>query len=128
MASYETERSPVLGNVETPLEGEMGILVVVDEAGEGVVVAAGKNAVWGLLLLNYRWGMSVSGTACTGVRIGPYTSSCREAACRCWARSYPVVSVSKTSTLVNEDGRTVELTIISLSLLTLMPLRLTTWT
>lgn len=35
---------PVLGNVEAPLKLEVGDLVVVDEAGDGVVVATGKHA------------------------------------------------------------------------------------
>ena len=43
---------PVLGNVEAPLELEMLLLVVIHEARDGVVVAAGEHAAGGLLLLD----------------------------------------------------------------------------
>ena len=36
--------SPILGNVERPLEQEVGVVVVVEELGHGVVVAAGQHA------------------------------------------------------------------------------------
>jgi hypothetical protein len=35
---------PVLGNVEAPLELQVRLLVVVDEAGDGVVVATSEHA------------------------------------------------------------------------------------
>lgn len=35
---------PILGNVERPLEQEVGVVVVVEELGHGVVVAAGQHA------------------------------------------------------------------------------------
>ena len=41
---------PVLGNVEAPLELEMDLAIVIDEAGEGVVAAAGEHTGGGLLL------------------------------------------------------------------------------
>lgn len=43
---------PILGNVEGPLELKMGLLVVVDKAGNGVVVAAGEHTRGRLLLLD----------------------------------------------------------------------------
>ena len=35
---------PVLGDVEAPLELEVLLLVIIDEAGDGVVVATGEHA------------------------------------------------------------------------------------
>lgn len=35
---------PVLLDVERPLELEMGVVVVVDEFGHGIIVAAGQHA------------------------------------------------------------------------------------
>lgn len=43
---------PVLADVEAPLELEMGLLVVIDEAGHGVVMAAREHAGGSLLLLD----------------------------------------------------------------------------
>ena len=45
---------PVLGNVETPLKLEMLLLIVVHEAGDGVVVTTGEHAAGGLLLLDWK--------------------------------------------------------------------------
>ena len=42
--------SPVLSNVEAPLELEMSLLVVIDEARVGRVMAAGEHAAGGLFL------------------------------------------------------------------------------
>ena len=47
-------RLPFLGDVEAPLELEVLLLVVVNEAGDGVVVAAGEHAGWRLLLLDWQ--------------------------------------------------------------------------
>ena len=35
---------PIFGNVERPLEQEMGVVVVVEELGHGIVVSAGQHA------------------------------------------------------------------------------------
>lgn len=43
---------PVLGNVETPLEPEMLLLIVIHEAREGVVVSTGEHTRGSLLLLD----------------------------------------------------------------------------
>lgn len=43
---------PVLGNVETPLKLEMLLLIVVNEARDGVVVASSEHAARSLLLLD----------------------------------------------------------------------------
>ena len=43
---------PVLGDVKAPLKVEMGLLVVVDKARNGIVVATGKHAGGGLFLLD----------------------------------------------------------------------------
>ena len=45
---------PVLGNVETPLEPEMLLLIVIHEARDGVVVATGEHAGGSLLLLDLK--------------------------------------------------------------------------
>ena len=39
-----SEELPVLGNVKGPLELEMGVVVVIHELGDGVVVATGDHA------------------------------------------------------------------------------------
>jgi hypothetical protein len=44
---------PVLGNVEGPLELEMVLLVVVDEARDGIVMASSKHARGCVFLLDY---------------------------------------------------------------------------
>lgn len=44
---------PVLGNVEAPLELEMSLLVVVDKAGDGIIVATSEHSRRGFLLLDY---------------------------------------------------------------------------
>lgn len=51
---------PVLGDVETPLELEMLLLIVVHEARDGVVVTTSKHAARCLLLLD--WSESVAGS------------------------------------------------------------------
>lgn len=43
---------PVLGDVEGPLEVEVGVVVVVDELGYSVVVATGDHARRGFLGVN----------------------------------------------------------------------------
>jgi hypothetical protein len=45
--------SPILCDVEAPLEPEVLLLVVVDEGGDGVVVAAGKEAGGCIFLVDY---------------------------------------------------------------------------
>ena len=45
---------PVLTDVEAPLELEMGLLVVINKARDGVVVAAGEHAGGSIFLLDYR--------------------------------------------------------------------------
>ena len=49
---------PVLGDVEAPLELEMRLLVVIDEARIGGVVATGKHAAGGLLLGDWFLGLA----------------------------------------------------------------------
>ena len=51
-------RLPVFGNVEGPLEGEMCLMVIIDEGGDRSVVATGNHARWCVLLSDYK---SVSG-------------------------------------------------------------------
>ena len=55
----EGSRLPLLADVEAPLKREVRLLVVVDEAGDGVVVAAGEHAGRSLLLLDC-WGRIIS--------------------------------------------------------------------
>lgn len=50
----EFRRLPVLGDVEGPFEEEVGVVVIVDELGHGVVVAAGDHARGGLLLVDWK--------------------------------------------------------------------------
>lgn len=45
---------PLLGDVESPLKQEMGVVVVVEELGDGVVVAAGDHAGGSLLLVDWK--------------------------------------------------------------------------
>jgi hypothetical protein len=49
---------PVLGDVEAPLELEMCLLVVIDEARVGRVMAAGKHAAGGLFLGDWFSGLA----------------------------------------------------------------------
>lgn len=58
---------PVLGNVETPLEPEMLLLIIIHEAREGVVVSTGEHTGGGLLLLDL--GMVSTATKSGGVRM-----------------------------------------------------------
>lgn len=60
MGTYRvvSAKLPVLGNVEGPLEGQMGLLVVVDEVGSGIVVAASQHARGGILLLDCKRGQN----------------------------------------------------------------------
>lgn len=51
---------PVLANVEAPLEMEMSLLVVIDEAGDGVVVTAREHAGGSLLFLDCTRGVLVA--------------------------------------------------------------------
>ena len=53
MPKAEARDLPVLGDVKAPLEREVSLLVVVNKAGQSVVVAAGKHATWGFLLVDY---------------------------------------------------------------------------
>lgn len=56
MAIFMTEDEilPVLGNVEAPFKLEVLLPVVVDKAGNGIVVAAGEDAAGGFFLLDCR--------------------------------------------------------------------------
>lgn len=46
------ENLPVLADIETPLKLKVLLLIVVNEAGDGVVVATGEHAGRSLLLLD----------------------------------------------------------------------------
>lgn len=49
----EGTRLPVLSDVKAPLELKVGFLVVVDEAGDGVVVTPSEHTRRSFLLLDY---------------------------------------------------------------------------
>lgn len=51
---------PFLGNVKAPLKAEMLLPVIIDEAGNGIVVAAGEYTRRGFLFLDCIEGVSVS--------------------------------------------------------------------
>jgi hypothetical protein len=44
---------PILCNVERPFEQEMGLVVVVDELGDSVVVSSGEHSGGGLFGVDY---------------------------------------------------------------------------
>ena len=44
---------PVLADIEAPLEQEMGLLVIINEARDSVVVTAGEHAGGSIFLLDY---------------------------------------------------------------------------
>ena len=50
---------PVLADIEAPLEQEMGLLVIINESRDSVVVTAGEHAGGSIFLLDYT-GHSVS--------------------------------------------------------------------
>ena len=45
--------SPVLGDVERPLELQVLVLVIIHEGGDGGVVTASEHASWSILLGDY---------------------------------------------------------------------------
>lgn len=45
-------RLPVLGDVEGPLEEEVGVVIIIEELGDSVVVAAGNHARGSLLFVD----------------------------------------------------------------------------
>ena len=59
LAVWEMTGLPVLADIEAPLELEMSLLVVVNKAGDGVVVSASEHAGGSIFLLDYT-GHSVS--------------------------------------------------------------------
>lgn len=47
-------RSPALGNVKRPLEQQVGVVVVIEELGDGIVVAAGQHTRGSFFLMDWK--------------------------------------------------------------------------
>jgi hypothetical protein len=86
-----SNRSPVLLDVEGPLELQMGLVVVVDELGDGLVVAAAEHA--GGRGLGLDCAMLVESPN-HSIPMMPYISSRKKASPRCWVHSFPRPAVS----------------------------------
>jgi hypothetical protein len=85
---------PVLLDVKGPLELQMGVVVIVDELGDGLVMTTAEHA------RGSGFGFDCEGCqSCAGMekRSSTYTSSRRMASPRCWDHMNPVVVVSQCS-------------------------------
>ena len=82
---------PVLGDVEAPFEGEMDVLVIINEGRCSSVVTTSHQSGWGILIGDFS---VLAFDLLENIRV-TYSASRREESCRCLVRTNPVVLLRK---------------------------------